>query len=113
MKARHNYLFNSFVEKNKEITAEVYEKVLTAWKNYFALKFPDGPKCIERFEEWSDSIRDSEALKLDGKLALNFKTLNQSYEALMLRKTLAPNVFLERVRDVLVLKLDEEVVGII
>ncbi|QSL64961.1 hypothetical protein MERGE_002265 [Pneumocystis wakefieldiae] len=80
LKARHNYLFNSFVEKNKEITAEVYEKVLTAWKNYFALKFPDGPKCIERFEEWSDSIRDSEALKLDGKLALNFKTLNQSYE---------------------------------
>ncbi|EMR10205.1 cysteine-tRNA ligase [Pneumocystis murina B123] len=47
-------------------------------------------------------------LKLDGKLALNFKTLNQSYDALILYKTLAPNVFLERVKDVLVLKLDEE-----
>lgn len=109
LKARYNYLFNEYAKKNEEITREVYEKVLTAWKSYFNQYFPNKSVTFEGFEEWSNSIKDSEMIKSDGKLGMYFKTLNQSYEALILYKTLSPEVFLEKVKDVLVLKLDEEV----
>ncbi|KTW32352.1 cysteine-tRNA ligase [Pneumocystis jirovecii RU7] len=108
IRARHNYFYNKYAKTVTEITPEVYNKVLIAWKNFAITNFPSAPTSLEIFEEWSNSIKDLETFKSDGKLQMNFTILTNSYEALISYKTLSPAIFLEKVKDILVLELDKE-----
>ncbi|KAG4305561.1 hypothetical protein PORY_001117 [Pneumocystis oryctolagi] len=108
IKARHQYFYDKYTKMITAITPEIYNKVLTAWKDFAITNFPSSSFSFETFKEWSSTMENSEDLRSDAKLQMNFSILTRSYEALTSYETLIPSTFLERTKDILVLKLDEE-----
>ncbi|KAG5438763.1 hypothetical protein PCANB_002483 [Pneumocystis canis] len=101
LRARHQYFYNTYTKNITEITPEVYNKTLTAWKEFsVSANFPN-PPIFEKFKEWSYTIENSGILDSDAKLRTNLTILIRSYEALISYKTLSPIDFLENVKDVL------------
>ncbi|KOG96928.1 cysteine--tRNA ligase DI49_4500 [Saccharomyces eubayanus] len=112
LRARQNYLFDNFVrENNTELNAEVVDKVKTALFQYIGKNFTiEGSeiKTIEEFQVWL-SKADTETLKSENpKFPMHVTAVQNAIEAITKGDSMGPKLAFEKVKDVTVPLLDEE-----